>query len=135
MNDETVTRVHWSFWVIAAVALIWNGMGVANFLSQMNADAVAAMPEPYRAIVEGRPGWATGAFAVAVFGGVLGSLLLLFRKSAAYYLFIASLLGAIVQMIPILGATAAMVGVGSFLLVGAFLIWYAKRAQRNGWIR
>jgi len=99
MNDETVGGVHWSFWAIGAVALIWNVMGVINFFVQMNADALASFPESHRAIVEGRPAWATGAFAIAVFGGALGCLLLLLRKSAAYYLFIASLLGVIVQLI------------------------------------
>ncbi|MCH7569152.1 MAG: hypothetical protein IH919_01085, partial [Deltaproteobacteria bacterium] len=93
MNDETVGGVRWSFWAIGAVALIWNVMGVINFFVQMNADTLAAMPESHRAIVEGRPAWATGGFAIAVFGGALGCLLLLLRKSAAYYLFIASLLG------------------------------------------
>ena len=88
MNDETVGRVHWSFWAIGAVTLIWNVMGVINFFMQMNADALASFPESHRAIIEGRPAWATGAFAIAVFGGALGCLLLLLRKSAAYLLFV-----------------------------------------------
>ncbi len=100
MNDETVGSVHWSFWTIGAVALIWNIMGVINFFVQMNADMVAAMPETHRVIIEVRPAWATGAFAIAVFGGALGCLLLLLRKSAAHYMFIASLLGVIVAMTP-----------------------------------
>ena len=82
MNDETAGRVHWSFWAIGAVALVWNVMGVINFFAQMNADALASFPESHRAIVVGRPAWATGAFAIAVFGGALGCLLLLLRKSA-----------------------------------------------------
>ena len=98
MNDETADGVHWSFWAIGAVALIWHVMGGVNFFVQMNADAVAAMPETHRAIIEGRPSWATGGFAITVFGGALGSLVLLLRKSAATYLFIASLLGAIVTI-------------------------------------
>ena len=134
MNDKTVGGVHWSFWAIGAVALIWNVMGVINFFAQMNADALAGMPESYRAIIEGRPAWATGAFAIAVFGGALGCLLLLLRKSAAYYLFIASLLGTIVQMPSYLGMTRATIGVGASLLVAAFLIWYSKQAESKGWI-
>lgn len=47
--------VRWSFWVIAAIALIWNAMGIVNFISQMNPDAVAEMPEQYRAIIGARP--------------------------------------------------------------------------------
>ncbi len=89
--------------MIGAVALIWNVMGVINFFAQMNPDMLAAYRESERAIIEGRPAWATGAFAIAVFGGALGCLLLLLRKSAACYLFIASLLGVIVTMIHTLG--------------------------------
>ncbi len=40
MNDETVGGVHWSFWAIGAGALIWNVMGVMNYLVQMNADSL-----------------------------------------------------------------------------------------------
>ena len=141
MNDETAGGVHWSFWAIGAVTLIYNVAGVINFFTQMNANTVAAMPELYRAIIEGRPAWATGGFAVAVFGGALGCLLLLLRKSAAYYVFIASLLGAIVTMIHTLGMADSDFGPVEFLIgnlvqlvVTAFLIWYSKRAESKGWI-
>ncbi len=138
MNDETVGGVHWSFWTIGAIALIWNVMSVIKFFWQMNAYALAAMPEAQRAIIEGRPAWATGAFAIAGFGGALGCLLLLLGKSAAYYLFIASLLGVIVTMTPYLGMADVQVEVwmGSLLslVVAAFLIWYSKWAESKGWI-
>ena len=143
MNDKTVGGVHWSFWTIGAVALIWNVMGVMNFFGQMNAGALAVMPEAQRAIIEGRPAWATGAFAIAVFGGALGCFLLLLRKSAAFYLFIASLFGVIVQMIPYLGMASSTIDYGPFeismfilmpLVVAVFLIWYSKRVERKGWI-
>ena len=143
MNDQTVSRVHWSFWTIGAVALIWNVMGVMNFLVQMNADAVAAMPETHRAIIESRPAWATGGFAVAVFGGALGCLLLLLRKSAAFYLFIASLLGVVVTMIHTLGVAASTIDFSPFeifmmilmpVVVAALLIWYSMQAERKDWI-
>ncbi len=143
MNKQTVSRVHWSFWIIGAVALIWNVMGVMNFFMQMNADAIAAMPETHRAIIESRPAWATGGFAVAVFGGALGCLLLLFRKSAAFYLFIASLLGVIVTMVHTLDVAVSTIDFGPFeifmmilspVVVAALLIWYSKRAERKGWI-
>ena len=140
MNDETVGGVHWSFWIVGAVALIWNVLGVINFFAQMNPDVLAAYRESERAIIEGRPAWATGAFAIAVFGGALGCLLLLFRKSAAYYLFIVSLLGAIVTMTHTLGVGIDF-GFGEILgiilmplVVAAFLIWYSKQAESKGWI-
>jgi hypothetical protein len=140
-KDKNIGRVHWSFWAIGAVALIWNAMGGINYFAQMNADTVASMPESYRAIIEGRPAWATGAFAIAVFGGALGCLLLLLRKSAAYYVLIASLLGVIVTMTHALGMASStidfspvLIGTSMSLVVAAFLIWYSKWAERKGWI-
>ena len=140
MNDETVRGVHWSFWIIGAVALIWNVMGVINFFVQMNADALDAYREAERAIIEGRPAWATGAFAIAVFGGALGSLLLLLRKSVAFYLYIASLLGVIVTMTHTLGVgidfnLGESLGIILMpLVMAASLIWYSKWAESKGWI-
>ena len=36
MNEKTITGPHRSFWVVAAVALIWNVLGSINFVAQMN---------------------------------------------------------------------------------------------------
>ena len=99
MDKETISSVHWSFWLINVVALLWNIGGAINYLMQTNLEFVSTLPETHRAIIEGRPAWATGGFAIGVFGGALGSLLLLLRKSTAFYVFIASLIGIIVTMI------------------------------------
>ena len=143
MNHRTVGVIHWSFWAIGAVALIWNVMGVINFLVQMNAAALDSFPKSHRAIIEGRPAWATVGFAIAVFGGTLGCLMLLLRKSAAYYLFIASLLGVIVTMTHTIGIASSTIDFSAFellmmvlmpLVVVAILIWYSKQAESKGWI-
>jgi hypothetical protein len=140
MKNKNVNAVHWSFWVIATFMLIWNVMGCINFFVQMNPDMVASYRETEQAIISGRPAWATVAFAVAVFGGALGCLLLLLRKAAAYYLFIASLFGVIVTMAHTLGVGIDF-GLGEILgiilmplVVAAFLIWYSKQAESKGWI-
>ncbi len=143
MSNEKLGGVHWSFWAIGSVALIWNALGGINFVMQVNADVLAAMPASHRAIVEGRPVWATIGFAIAVFGGAVGCLLLLLGKSVAYYLFIASLLGVIAQLIHTLRIAASTDGFSPVdillivlmpLIVASFLIWYSKQAERRGWI-
>jgi len=123
--------------VIGVVALVWNAMGCMNYLMQTDANALSGYPEAARALVEGRPAWATGAFAIAVFGGTLGCLLLLFRKSAAVYLYVASLLGVLVTNIHTFaagGSTEIWVGSLMSLVVAAFLIWYSKRVAVKGLI-
>lgn len=140
MNDETVNRVPWSFWLIGVIALVWNVMGAINYFVQMNPGMLEAYRESERAIIEGRPAWATGAFALAVFGGALGSLLLLLRKSVAFYLFVASLLGVIVTLVHTLGAGIEF-GLGEILgiilmplVVAVFLTWYSKYVRSKSWI-
>ncbi|MDX5152195.1 MAG: hypothetical protein R3188_06940 [Acidiferrobacterales bacterium] len=143
MNDTTAVKVHWSFWLIGVIALIWHVLGSANYLMQMNTEIVSRLPDTHRAIIEGRPAWATGGFAIAVFGGALASLLLLLRKSAAFYVFIASLLGVLVTMVHtarVAGSVIAFTGSEIFVMIilpiivaGSF-IWYSRYAERRNWI-
>ncbi len=139
MNDKDVSGVHWSFWVIGTFMLLWNVMGCINFIVQMNPDMITSYRESEQAIILGRPAWATVAFAIAVFSGALGCLLLMLKKSVAYYLFVFSLLGVVVTMIHTL-STGINFGIGEILgiilmplAVAAFLIWYSKYVESRGW--
>ena len=143
MNDETVGGIHWSFWLISVVALIWNVGGAINYLMQTNLEFVATLPETHRAIIEGRPAWATGGFAIGVFGGALGCLLLLFKKLTAFYVFIASLLGVIVTMIHTINVASSKIDFSPVeifvmillpIIVAAILIWSSKWAEGKAWI-
>jgi len=141
MHNRPTAGLHWSFWLIGGIALIWNVLGCVNFFVQMNPAALAAYRESERAIVEGRPLWATGGFAIAVFGGALGSLLLLLRKRVALPLFIGSSVGVVVTMVHALGIGIEF-GPGEILgiilmplAVAAFLIWYSRWVERKGWTR
>jgi len=84
------TKPGTSFWVVAIIALIWNGMGAAAYLSTvtMSQETLDALPEAQRNIITSTPSWATGAFALAVWGGLVASLLLLMRKKLATPVFI-----------------------------------------------
>ena len=82
------------FWVVAIVSLLWNLLGCWNYIIQQDPLVVANMSEVYQFIIENRPTWATAAFAVSVFGGAVGSILLLLRRKTATGLFTLSLLGS-----------------------------------------
>lgn len=129
------------FWVISALALLWNGAGVLAYLGRafMTDDIIAQLPKEQQAefLVE-YPAWYTAAFAFAVFGGALGSLALLIRKKWAHPLFVISALGAIIQHIYLFFnvemSGAAMVMPVMVIIVCLFLIWFAKHAIAKQWI-
>lgn len=134
-----------SYWIVSGLALLWNLIGVANYVSQvtMSPETIAQLPDAQRIFVEARPAWATSAFALATSAGVLGSLFLLIRNTWAVPLFLVSIGAVLVQMyhdfvivraIDLLGPAAAAFP-ALILAVGSGLIWYARHAKEKGWIR
>ena len=130
------------FWIIGVLALLWNLMGVMQYLIQayMTDETLQALPEAERALYEDAPAWVTGAFAIAVFGGLLGCILLLLRKKSATTLFLISMAGILVQMTyslfmsnarEVYGTTALLMPL-MVLAIGAFLIWYSKQMTAKG---
>lgn len=112
-------------------------MGSINFIMQMNPETLANFPESAKSLISTRPLWATTAFALAVFGGLVGDIVLIQRKAVAYYLFIVSLLGVIVTNIHTIQVSSDMnIWVGSLmsLVVSAFLTWYSKTTKQKGWL-
>lgn len=130
----TGVRPHFSFWILAGAGLVWNLLGCLNYITQSNPETVAQMPEVYQVIIAGRPSWATAAFAIGVFGGAVGCILLLMRKGVAFPVLILSLVGVIFTSI----FTTTIVGMVSStvfsVLVSAALLWYASIARRVGWL-
>jgi len=143
MSNEAVKGVHWSFWLVCILALLWNIGGAINYIMQTNLDFVSTLPETHRAIIQGRPIWATGGFAIGVFGGAIGCLSLLFRKSHALYIFIISLLGIAITMLHTINVAASIISFSTSeivvmiilpLIVAALLVWYSKLAIGKNWI-
>lgn len=133
------------FWVVSAIALVWNAMGVIAYIAQvtMSAEALQALPENERALYESAPAWATAAFAIAVWGGALGSILLLIRKKWATAVLIISFVGIIVQMIHsfFIANSIEVYGLGGLvmplmiLIAGAYLIWFSRKSTAKGWLK
>ena len=133
-----------SFWIISTIALIWNLIGVNQYLQQAyNTESFREMytGEQFE-IIQATPAWAIAAFAFAVFGGAVGCIFLLLRKKVAKTFFIISLLGIIIQMVYNVFIVKAMqvYGPGAILMpimiigVGFFLFWYSKKAIAKDWL-
>lgn len=141
---ETSKPVTW-FWVVSGVALVWNLMGVMAYLAQvtMSPEALQALPENERTLRESLPAWSTGAFAIAVWGGTLGSVLLLLRRKLATPILILSFVGILVQMYHSLfmSNSIEVYGPGGMampimvVVIGAILVWFSRKSMANGWIK
>ncbi|TYT27034.1 hypothetical protein FZO89_12615 [Luteimonas viscosa] len=140
-----MTPVPTLFRVIAIAALAWNLIGIAMFFLQtgMSAAQIAQLPPAQQAVYAAMPAWLSIFYAIAVFGGALGSLALLLRRRWALPLLAISLAAVLVQTIALYALTPAWQasGVGglpmTLLIVGiaAFLLWYARLASKRGWLR
>ena len=132
------------FWAASGVALIWSLIGVWMYLDQvtMTPADLAEMPQGMRTLYETAPSWQTGAFAIAVFAGLLGSIGLLMRRSWSRILFVISLIAVIVQMfwpffmadaLNLIGPSGAIMPV-VIIIVNALLVWFASIATARGWL-
>jgi len=133
------------FFVVAVIALLWNLLGCLAFAmdASLSAADVARMPESQQALYNARPTWAVAATGLGVLGGALGCIGLLLRRKWALPLFVASLVGILVQdfglFVLVDGAKlAGMVAVvlqGLVLLIAIGLILLARKGIARGWLR
>ena len=88
-----------SFYVICSITLIWNIVGIINYLGfvYMSNDVFKTLPIDMQLYIETRPSWVTGAYAFAVFSATIGNIGLLIRKKWANLLLILSLISIVIQ--------------------------------------
>lgn len=143
MNEAIGTKPPGWFRIVAVLAVLWNCVGVWSYLSKVGAaPEMMEMTAAESALAAAMPSWATAGFAVAVFGGLLGSLGLLIGKAWARPLLLLSLIGMIVQFGWWLGMSGAMAQMGPsaagmpavVVLIGVLLYWLANKGVRNGWL-
>jgi hypothetical protein len=136
----------WHLWLVGILGGLWSLMSVVSFvLTQTNADAVMSQfPPPQREYFASFPLWADTFWAIGVFGGAIGCLLLLFRNRFAVHAFLASAIGATVSSLGglfLLGGMEVMRetnGLGlTFMpvIVAVLLASYALAMRKRGVLR
>lgn len=143
--SELTNKVPMWFWIVGILALIWNLIGASAYISQvtMGEAELSAMTDAMRTLYESTPAWVNGAFAIAVFGGAIGSLLLLLRSKLAIWAFVASLAGVLAQQsyiffgsktLEVMGTSGAILP-ALVLVIAIALIVYARSSAAKGWLR
>jgi len=138
----TAARAPTWFTTLSLLALLWEALGCFMYLSQVTTDP-ATLPLDQRALWEATPAWSVGAYAIAVWVGLLGALLLLLRRNRAVPLLFVSLLGVAVQFsaLILVPKLAGAVSSDVFLLPAViFIVCYgifhlALLGKKRGWLR
>ena len=146
MNQSSTRAVPQWFWIAAALGLAWNVFGVFQFLTTVGATAETlvrgGMTASQAAFYVTLPTWLHVVFAVGVFAGALGCVLLLLRRRWSVTVFAISLLAyialflgdALLGVFTVLGMPQVIVLTLVVVIAGA-LLWLARRFDRAGLLR
>lgn len=141
--DSGTGRAPWHLWVVGIVTLLWNAMGAFDYVMTQtrNEEYMSAFTPEQLEFFYGLPWLVDFAWALAVWGGLAGSLLLLLRKSLAVRILLASFLAMVVTTIhnfvlsngmEVMGDTASLVFSALIFLVALALFLYARAMCGRG---
>ena len=146
MSEKSNTKPPIWFWIVSILALLWNLMGVMSYLEQayMTDEMKAQYTADQLTLMEGIPVWVTAAFAIAVWGGLLGCIALLFAKKWAKPVLMLSLIAILIQMTysffmtnatEIYGPIPGVIVPLLVIIIGIALVQFARIAEKRNWIR
>jgi hypothetical protein len=128
--------------VASALGILWNAYGVYQFAGSFTPSGQAAMTAgmtaAQAALYLSLPAWISVVFAVGVFGGLAGSVLLARKRRAARTVLAASLVGYGLLFAGdayhgVFAAIPAQLGILAIVvLVAAALYWASQRAGKLG---
>ena len=133
-------------WIVGILALLWNAYGCYQYLMTEtgNQAYLSSLPAEWHAYWESLPGWLTAFWALAVWGGLAGALLLLMRSRYAVWAFAVSFVGVVVDLgyqlfmtdIPA-SLRQGMLGMLDWLIlaVAGILLWYSWSMDKKGVLR
>ena len=149
MNDSSATPTPTTprhLWIVGALALFWNSFGAFDYLmtETRNASYMSSFTPEQLAYFYAFPTWTIAAWAIGVWGGVLGSALLLLRKRAATLAFGASLIAIAITFLynyalsdgfRIMGGTSALAFSAAIVIVAAALLLYSRSLAAKSVLR
>ena len=133
----------WHLWVVGVLAVLWNSMGAFDYLmtQTQNEGYMSQFTPEQLEYFYGFPAWVVACWAMAVWGGVLGAVLLLLRKKLAVGVFLVSFLAMIVTTIhnfvlsnglEAVGDPVALAFSAAIFVVALLLFLYARAMKNRG---
>lgn len=132
------------FTIVSWTMVVWNLMGLAAFFAEItkSKEALAELPEAQQKLYEVIPSWVIVAFAVAVFCGTAGAILLALKSKFSIPVLILSLVGVLAQNYYMFfgSDTAAVMGSAQMVLpaivvlISIALVPLSLFAKKSNWI-
>ncbi|MCL6728961.1 hypothetical protein [Sphingomonas hankyongi] len=142
MDNEYAPRPLAGWFMPAAIAsLLFMGLGCISYLMHVLADP-AAMPLDQRAAFEAEPIWVTGAYAVAVWVGLAGTILLVMKKKLSVPALLVSLVAVLIWLAGLILVTPLRENMSANDLLVAIVVtaltwtvfWFARHSGQRGWL-
>lgn len=142
-NVGVTVKAPWHFWVVGVVGLLWNAMGAFDYVmtKTRNEEYMSAFTAEQLEFFYGLPAWVVVTWAIAVWGSVLGAILLLLKKGLAVQVFLVSFLAMVVTAIhnyglsnglEVIGDTFSLVLTAIIFFAGLGLYLYARAMKQRG---
>lgn len=142
-ESNTTTKAPWHLWVVGIVGLLWSAMGAMDYVMTQtkNVEYMAAFTPEQLDFFYGLPVSIVAAWAIAVWGGVVGAIFLLFKKSLAVTLFLLSFIAMVITAIhnyglsnglEVIGDTFSLVFSAIIFVVALLLYLYARAMKQRG---
>jgi len=133
----------WHLWLVGVLALLWNAVGAFDYVmtETHNVSYMSKFTPEQVAYFHGYPMWVVATWALSVWGGVLGSALLLLRKRLAVPVFGVSLATLLLTFLynfvftngyQIMGGAGGLIFCAVIFVIAVALLLYARRLARAG---
>jgi len=146
-SRSSALRTPWHLWLVGLIGIPWNGFGVFDYVgTKLRGEAHLrefGLTDPQIAYMAAMPAWMTAAWAIGVFGGLIGAILLLMRKKLAVPVFALSLAAFLASLFysyflsdgaQLMGPTAAIMN--AVIFTGClFFLLYARAMANKGVLR
>jgi hypothetical protein len=143
--SDTARKAPLHLWIVGILSLLWNCVGAYDYTMTNLRDPgyLAKFPPEVLGMLDAMPVWAHAAWAVGVWGALLGSILLLLRSRHAFTAFVLSVAGLAVSTVaqqitglPDTMKTDGMLAMSVAIWVIAIaLVFYSRRMQGEGVLR
>ena len=142
-DDQYAPRPIAAWFMPAAIAsLLFMGLGCVMYLTHVLADP-DSLPLDQRAASLAEPVWVTAAYAVAVWVGLAGTVLLVMKRKLAEWLLLIALIAVLVWLAGLIIVAPLRESMSANDLLVAIVVtaltwtiyWFARHSRQREWLR